>query len=176
MANSAIHAKEANWWKAWLISQHSAFFICQSFRFECMFYGDTRMMYLHQMSYEQLDNLDRQIHRCEMESDGEWWVHVARLDWQLASVLMWNIEKASCHLQVIVPAPYWTSYPSMATLTGAKPVIVQTKMEDGYLLTVSDLERNLTERSRVLILCTPSNPTGAVYPKATLQVWNFKYH
>ena len=72
--------------------------------------------------------------------------------------------------QVLIPAPYWTSYPSMVALTGAKGIIVETDMEDGYLLTSEKLKQHLTDKSRVLILCSPSNPTGAVYPKDRLQV------
>ena len=72
--------------------------------------------------------------------------------------------------QVLIPAPYWTSYPSMVALTGAKGVIVETSLDDGYLLTPEKLKKHLTAKSRLLILCSPSNPTGAVYPKERLQV------
>ncbi len=71
--------------------------------------------------------------------------------------------------EVIVPAPYWVSYPDMATLAGGTPVIVETKEEEGFLLTPEALEQSLSEHSRWLILNSPSNPTGAVYSKAALQ-------
>lgn len=67
--------------------------------------------------------------------------------------------------QVIIPAPYWVSYTEMATLANAKPVVIDTTPEEGFLLTAEKLKAALTPRSRLLILCTPSNPTGAVYPK-----------
>ena len=58
----------------------------------------------------------------------------------------------------------------MVALTGAKAVVIQTKMEEGYLLTPESLKENLTDKSRVLILCSPSNPTGSVYHLERLQV------
>lgn len=64
--------------------------------------------------------------------------------------------------EVLIPAPYWTSYPEQARLAGAAPVAVETRPEDGYRLRPEALEAALTERSRLLILTSPSNPTGAV--------------
>ena len=66
--------------------------------------------------------------------------------------------------EVLVPAPYWVSYPEMARFSGAAPVEVLTGVEDEYRLTPEQLDDALTERTRVLILCSPSNPTGTVYP------------
>eukprot|EP00877_Chromochloris_zofingiensis_P000346 jgi/Chrzof1/10311/Cz04g37020.t1 len=71
--------------------------------------------------------------------------------------------------EVLIPAPYWVSYPEMAKLAGAQPVILDTTPEDGFLLTPEQLKAALTPKSRLLILCTPSNPTGAVYPLQRLQ-------
>ena len=71
--------------------------------------------------------------------------------------------------EVIVPAPYWVSYPDMATLAGGTPVIVETKEEDGFLLTPEALEEALSANTRWLVLNSPSNPTGAVYGKEALQ-------
>lgn len=71
--------------------------------------------------------------------------------------------------QVIIPAPYWVSYPEMASMAGATPVIVDTTTADGFLLTPDRLRAALTPKSRLLILCSPSNPTGAVYPRSLLQ-------
>jgi aspartate/glutamate/aspartate-prephenate aminotransferase len=64
--------------------------------------------------------------------------------------------------EVIIPAPYWVSYPEMARLAGAKPVVVPTTPEQGFLMSPEQLEAVLTPNSRLLILCTPSNPTGAL--------------
>ncbi|HKL87471.1 MAG TPA: pyridoxal phosphate-dependent aminotransferase [Salinibacter sp.] len=66
--------------------------------------------------------------------------------------------------EVLVPAPHWVSYPEMARFAGAEPVVVSTGVEDQYRLSPEKLDEALTERTRVVILCTPSNPTGAVYP------------
>lgn len=71
--------------------------------------------------------------------------------------------------EVIVPAPYWVSYPDMTTLAGGTPVIVETKAAHNFLLTPEALEESLTENTRWLILNSPSNPTGAVYTKKDLQ-------
>ncbi|KAJ7563335.1 hypothetical protein O6H91_03G106200 [Diphasiastrum complanatum] len=71
--------------------------------------------------------------------------------------------------EVIIPAPFWVSYPEMARLADAKPVIVPTLLNDDFLLRPEDLSSVLTERSRLLILCSPSNPTGSVYPRNLLE-------
>lgn len=72
---------------------------------------------------------------------------------------------------VLVPAPYWPSYPEMARLTGAEPVIVETTAENGYLLTPNDLRVALERHPncKMLVLCNPSNPTGAVYQQEQLE-------
>ena len=70
---------------------------------------------------------------------------------------------------VLFAAPYWVSYPEQARLAGATPVAVATTAADGYVLKPDALEAALTERSRLLILNTPSNPTGAVYSRADLE-------
>jgi aspartate aminotransferase len=67
--------------------------------------------------------------------------------------------------EVILPAPYWVSYPEQIRLAGATPIIVETKEEDGWLLTGDALAAAITPRTRALILCTPSNPTGSAYPR-----------
>jgi len=71
--------------------------------------------------------------------------------------------------EVIVPAPYWVSYPDMVTLAGGHPVIVETHADNGYILSPQTLEAAITPRTKVLILCSPSNPTGAVYTKQQLE-------
>ncbi|KAL9251058.1 hypothetical protein AKJ16_DCAP10704 [Drosera capensis] len=71
--------------------------------------------------------------------------------------------------EVIIPAPYWVSYPEMARLADANPVILPTLISNNFLLDPKLLESKLTEKSRLLILCSPSNPTGSVYPRELLE-------
>nr|WGT69857.1 Bifunctional aspartate aminotransferase and glutamate/aspartate-prephenate aminotransferase [Crinum x powellii] len=71
--------------------------------------------------------------------------------------------------EVIIPAPYWVSYPEMARLADAKPVIIPTDISDNFLLKPESLSSRLNDKSRLLILCSPSNPTGSVYPKKLLE-------
>lgn len=70
--------------------------------------------------------------------------------------------------EVIVPAPYWVSYPEMVKLAEGTPVIVRAGIEQDFKITPSQLEAAITPRTRVLILCSPSNPTGSVYSKEEL--------
>ncbi len=65
--------------------------------------------------------------------------------------------------EVLLPAPYWTTYPEAIKLAGGTPVEVFAGADQGYKVTVAQLEAARTERTRVLLLCSPSNPTGAVY-------------
>ena len=71
--------------------------------------------------------------------------------------------------EVIIPSPYWLSYPQMVLLAEGRNVIVETKVENNYLLTAEQLENAITERTRLLILCSPSNPTGSVYNMQQLE-------
>ena len=71
--------------------------------------------------------------------------------------------------EVILPAPFWLSYEEMVKATGAKCVIIQTKAENNYELDPAELEAAVTENTRLLVLTTPSNPTGAVYRRETLE-------
>ena len=66
--------------------------------------------------------------------------------------------------EVLLPTPYWTTYPECIRLAGGLPVEVPTDESTGYLATVEQLEAARTERTKVLLFCSPSNPTGAVYP------------
>lgn len=72
-------------------------------------------------------------------------------------------------IQVIIPAPFWVSYPEMAKLADAKPIILPTLIADDFLLNPKVLASMINEKSRLLILCSPSNPTGSVYPKKLLE-------
>ena len=71
--------------------------------------------------------------------------------------------------EVVVPAPYWVSYPDMVQLCGGTPVVVPTKMEAGYKLTPQDLDRAITPRTKWVILNSPSNPSGAAYTRDELK-------
>lgn len=62
--------------------------------------------------------------------------------------------------EVLIPAPYWVSYPSIATMVGGVPVTVETSSDDNYRLRLEDLKRHITPRSKALIINSPSNPTG----------------
>jgi aspartate/methionine/tyrosine aminotransferase len=66
--------------------------------------------------------------------------------------------------EVLLPAPYWTTYPECITLAGGTPVVVLTDERSGYLPSVEQLEAARTERTKVLLWCSPSNPSGAVAP------------
>ena len=71
--------------------------------------------------------------------------------------------------EVIIPAPYWVSYPQMVLLAGGTPVIVEAGFEQNFKMTPEQLEAAITPKTRLLILCSPSNPTGSVYSKAELE-------
>jgi aspartate aminotransferase len=66
--------------------------------------------------------------------------------------------------EVLLPTPYWTSYPESIALAGGVPVQVHTDESSGYLVTIDQLEAHLTDRTKLLLFVSPSNPTGAVYP------------
>ncbi|MCI7433513.1 MAG: aminotransferase class I/II-fold pyridoxal phosphate-dependent enzyme, partial [Prevotella sp.] len=70
--------------------------------------------------------------------------------------------------EVIIPAPYWVSYPQMAKLAGATPVIVRAGFEQDFKMTAEQLEAAITPKTKMLILCSPSNPTGSVYSQEEL--------
>lgn len=72
--------------------------------------------------------------------------------------------------EVIVPAPYWVSYPEMAKLADATPVIIPTGIETEFRVTRAMLDAATTPKTRVFILCSPSNPTGSVYTRAELEM------
>lgn len=71
--------------------------------------------------------------------------------------------------EVIVPAPYWVSYPDMVRLAGGTPVVVEGRLETGFKVTAADLEAAITSRTKWLIFNSPSNPTGAGYSAAELK-------
>src|SRR6476646_5464160 len=71
--------------------------------------------------------------------------------------------------EVLLPTPYWTTYPEAIKLAGGVPVDVFAGADAGYLVTVDQLEAARTDRTKVLLFCSPSNPTGAVYPPEQVQ-------
>jgi aspartate/methionine/tyrosine aminotransferase len=71
--------------------------------------------------------------------------------------------------EVLIPAPYWVSYPDMVVFAGGTPVVLPTSVETEYRMTPAALEAALTENTRLLILNSPSNPTGSVYTRAELE-------
>ena len=70
--------------------------------------------------------------------------------------------------EVIIPAPYWVSYPDMALLAGAEPVFIHTNMAQGFCITAEQLEQAITPQTRLFVINSPSNPTGRTYSRADL--------
>ena len=101
------------------------------------------------------------------------------LDYSVNEVLVSNGAKQSvCNTimalvnpgdEVIIPAPYWVSYPQMAKLAGGTPVIVEAGFDQNFKMTPEQLEAAITPKTRLVILCSPSNPTGSVYSKEELK-------
>jgi len=101
------------------------------------------------------------------------------IDYKPSQIIISNGAKHSCYNailatcqpgdEVIIPTPYWLSYPEMVRLAGADPVFVYTKEEDGWKLTAEEFENAMTPRTKMIILNSPGNPTGAVYTKEELQ-------
>ena len=79
----------------------------------------------------------------------------------------YNAMLATCQPgdEVVIPAPYWLSYPEMARLTGADPVFVQTREENGWKMTPDEFQDAMTPRTKMVIINSPGNPTGAVYTR-----------
>jgi len=71
--------------------------------------------------------------------------------------------------EVLIPAPYWVSYPHMVNLAQGKPIIVGSREENGFKISVEDLEEKVTEKTTAIIFCNPSNPTGAAYLKEEIE-------
>ena len=100
------------------------------------------------------------------------------LDYKSSEILVSNgAKQAVCNAvmalvedgdEVIVPTPYWVSYPQMVLLAGGTPVHIPARYEQNFKITPEQLEAAITPKTRMLILCSPSNPTGSVYSKAEL--------
>ena len=101
------------------------------------------------------------------------------LDYSTAEILVSNGAKQSvCNTvmalvnsgdEVIIPAPYWVSYPQMVKLAGGNPVIVEAGFDQNFKMTPQQLEDAITPKTKMIILCSPSNPTGSVYSKEELK-------
>jgi len=84
---------------------------------------------------------------------------------------LYNLFQASLERgdEVLIPAPYWVSYPDMVRLADAAPVILHTQADNGYLITPQQLRSAINDQTRMLILNSPSNPTGMAYSRADLE-------
>ena len=101
------------------------------------------------------------------------------IDYKPSQVIVSNGAKQSCYNailaccepgdEVIIPAPYWLSYPDMVRLVGAEPVIVQTKASNSYKMTAEEFENAMTPRTKMVIINSPGNPTGSVYTREELE-------
>ena len=102
-----------------------------------------------------------------------------QLTYRASQIIVSNGAKHSCYNavlatcqpgdEVIIPAPYWVSYPDMVRLAGAEPVIVPTTERMGWKMRAEDFENAMTPRTKMLILNSPGNPTGAVYTREEMQ-------
>ena len=101
------------------------------------------------------------------------------LDYKPSDIIVSNGAKQSCFNaimavcgegdEVIIPAPYWLSYPDMVRLAGAEPVIVQTTQENDWKMTPQQFEEAMSPRTKMVIINSPGNPTGSVYSKEELR-------
>jgi aspartate aminotransferase len=105
--------------------------------------------------------------------------HDNGIDYKPNQIIVSNGAKHSCYNavlavcepgdEVIIPAPYWLSYPEMVRLAGGEPVIVHTKEENDWKMTPEEFEDAMTPRTKMVIINSPGNPTGSVYSKAELE-------
>jgi aspartate aminotransferase len=102
-----------------------------------------------------------------------------KLDYKPSQIIVSNGAKHSCYNailatielgdEVIIPAPYWLSYPEMVRLAGGEPVFVQTKEENNWKMTAEEFEDAMTPRTKLVIINSPGNPTGSVYTREELE-------
>ena len=101
------------------------------------------------------------------------------LTYRASQIVVSNGAKHSCYNailatcqpgdEVIIPAPYWVSYPDMVRLAGAEPVIVPTMERNGWKMSAEDFENAMTPRTKMVILNSPCNPTGSVYTREEME-------
>jgi aspartate aminotransferase len=102
-----------------------------------------------------------------------------QIDYKPSQIVVSNGAKHSCYNailaicqpgdEVIIPAPYWLSYPEMVRLAGAEPVFVQTREENNWKMTPEEFESAMTPRTKMVIINSPGNPTGSVYTRQELE-------
>src|SRR5438067_100690 len=102
-----------------------------------------------------------------------------KLDYKPSQIIVSNGAKQSCFNaiaatcepgdEVIIPSPYWLSYPEMVRIVGAEPVFVQTREENGWKMSADDFENAMTPRTKMVIINSPGNPTGSVYTREELE-------
>ena len=101
------------------------------------------------------------------------------LDYKSSQVIVSNGAKQSCFNaiaavvnegdEVIIPAPYWLSYPEMVRIVGGEPVFIQTREENNWKITPEDFENAMTPRTKMIIINSPGNPTGSIYTREELK-------
>ena len=101
------------------------------------------------------------------------------LEYRPSQIIVSNGAKHSCYNailatcepgdEVVIPSPYWVSYPDMVRLAGAEPVIVQTSERNGWKMTAEEFENAMTPRTKMVIMNSPGNPTGAVYSREEME-------
>jgi len=113
------------------------------------------------------------------EAVGAWFKQSYGLDYAPNEIIISNGAKHSLYNtlqtiievgeEVIIPAPYWVTYPALVEIVDGVPITVETTKEEGFKLTPEKFKAAITPKTRALILCNPSNPTGSVYTKAELE-------
>ena len=101
------------------------------------------------------------------------------LEYRPSQIIVSNGAKHSCYNailatcepgdEVVIPSPYWVSYPDMVRLAGAEPVIVQTSERNGWKMTAEEFENAMTPRTKMVIMNSPGNPTGTVYSREEME-------
>ena len=109
------------------------------------------------LKFKRENNLDYTPAQIQVASGGKQSIYNA---------IMATVDKDD---EVIIPAPYWVSYPDIVLLAEGKPIIIQAKQENGFKITASQLEAAITPKSKWLLLNSPSNPTGAAYSREELK-------
>ncbi len=102
-----------------------------------------------------------------------------QIEYKPSQVIVSNGAKQSCFNailatcepgdEVLIPSPYWLSYPEMVRIAGAEPIFVQTREQNGWKMTAEEFENAMTPRTKMVILNSPGNPTGSVYTKEELE-------
>jgi len=113
------------------------------------------------------------------EAVGKWIKDFTSVEYKANEIIVSNGAKHSIYNalqtivekgeEVIIPAPYWVTYPALVELVDGVPVIIDTTIESGFKISPTQLRAAITPKTRALILCNPSNPTGSVYSKTELE-------